>query len=154
MKTLRQVNMKNCRSYFFNSMTNIKNLDTKLLGINQISFTNTDSVVYDIEYFKILDGVNSLYLVFNDVVAYFEFIDENKYLVLAMTDKNREVLENYKELWDEIKNEIETIRGIEPIRYEKDFMYIRFESNDDLRLSKILNIPVCVIIAKSVFPKK
>ena len=26
-----------------------------------------------------------------------------------------------------------------------------FESNDDLPLGKILNIPVCVIIAKSVF---
>ena len=27
----------------------------------------------------------------------------------------------------------------------------RFESNDDLPLSKILNIPVCVIIVKSAF---
>ena len=43
MKTLRQVNIKNCPNYLFNSMTNIKNLDTNLLGINQISFTNTDS---------------------------------------------------------------------------------------------------------------
>ena len=57
MKTLKQVNIKNCPSYFFNSMTNIKNLDTNLLGINQITFTNTDSVVYDTEYFKNSDGV-------------------------------------------------------------------------------------------------
>ena len=49
MKTLRQVNIKKCSNYFFNSMTNIKNLDANLLGINQITFTNTDSVVYDIE---------------------------------------------------------------------------------------------------------
>ena len=33
-------------------MTNIKNLDKNLLSINQISFASTDSVVYDIEYFK------------------------------------------------------------------------------------------------------
>ena len=52
METLRQINIKNCPNHFFNSITNIKNLDTDLLGINQISFTTTDSVVYNIEYFK------------------------------------------------------------------------------------------------------
>ena len=91
-------------------MTNIKNLDTNLLCKNQIAFTNTGSIVYDIEYFKNLDCVNSLYLVFNDVDAYFEYIDENKYLIFTLTDKNREALENYKELWIKIKDEIETIR--------------------------------------------
>ena len=30
-------------------------------------------------------------------------------------------------------------------------MKARFESNDDLPLSKILNIPVCIIIVKTVF---
>ena len=93
MKTLRQATIKNCPNYVFNSMTNIKNLNTNLLGINQITFTNTDSVVYDI-----VDGVNSLCLVFNDVDVYFTCIDENKYLVFALTGKNREALENYKEL--------------------------------------------------------
>ena len=39
-------------------MTNIKLLDTDLLGINQISFTSTDSAVYGIEYFKNPDGVS------------------------------------------------------------------------------------------------
>ena len=151
MKTLRQVNVKNCPNHFFNSMTNIKNLDTDLLTINQMTFISTDSVVYEIEYLKNLDGVNFLYLVFNDVDAYFECIDENKYLVFALTDKNRQALENYKEIWTEIKDEIETIRGIEPIKYVKDFMKIKFESNDDLPLGEILNIPACVITAMSVF---
>ena len=69
MKTLRQISIKNQQNYFFNSMTNIKNFDTNLLNINQISFTSTDSVVVSV--FKNLDSVNSLYLVFNDVDAYF-----------------------------------------------------------------------------------
>ena len=97
-------------------------LDANLLSINQISFTSTDIVIYEIEYFKNLDSVSSLYLVFNDLDAYFEYINENKYLVFALTDKNREALENYRELW----NEIRTIRGIEPFEYEKDVMKIRF----------------------------
>ena len=132
MKTFRQFNIKNCPNYFFNSITNIKNLDTNLLSINQISFTSTDSVVYDIEYFIDLDGVNSLYLVFNDVDTYFEKYNENKYVIFTLANKNREALENYNELWSEIKDEIETIKGSEPIKYEKDFMKIKFESNYDL----------------------
>ena len=47
MKTLRQVNIKNRQKYFFSSMTNVKNFDANLFGINQISFTSTDSVIYD-----------------------------------------------------------------------------------------------------------
>ena len=49
-----------------------------------------------------------------------------------------------------MKNVIETIRGIEPIKYEKDFMKVKFESDNNFPLGKILNIPVCIIIVKSV----
>ena len=86
------------------------------------------------EYFKNLDSVNFLHLVFSDVDAYFECINENKYLVFDLTDKNREALENYKELWNEIKENIRTIRGIEPFEYEKDVKNITFESDYGLPL--------------------
>ena len=32
-----------------------------------------------------------------------------------------------------------------------NFMKIKFESDDDLPFSKIINIPVCVIIVRAVF---
>ena len=35
--------------------------------------------------------------------------NESKYLVFDSTDENKEVLKKYRELWDGIKNEIETI---------------------------------------------
>ena len=35
--------------------------------------------------------------------------NKSKYLVFDSTDKNKEVLKKYRELWDGIKNEIETI---------------------------------------------
>ena len=139
-------------------MTNIKNFDLNLLSINKISFEkNTDCVIY--EYFKNLDSENSLYLFFNNTDAYIEYNpaeddNETKYLVFPFTGKNREALENYTELWDEMKDQIATISGDNPIEYGKDFMNARFESNDDLPLSKILNIPVCIIIVKSVFQKE
>ena len=64
----------------------------------------------------------------------------------------KKVLENYKKLWDEIKEEIRTIKGgIEPFEYVKDYMRIRFESDNGLLLNKILNIPACVMIVRSFF---
>ena len=36
------------------------------------------------------------------------------------------------------------------IQYGKDFMDIKFNTDDDLPLSKIINIPVYVIVVKSV----
>ena len=65
-------------------------------------------------------------------------------MVFASTDKKIEALENYTELWDEVKDQIKTISGDNPIEYGKDFIKARFESNDDLPLGQILNIPVCV----------
>ena len=129
-------------------MTNIKNFDLNLLSINKISFEkNTDCVIYEIEFFKNLDSENSLYLIFNNVDAYIEYNpteddSETKYLVFPFTDKNGQI--------DKLR-QIETINGDSPIEYGKDFMKGRFESNDDLPLSKILNIPVCTIIVKIVF---
>ena len=121
MKTIIQVNIKNHQNYFFNDMTNIKNFDSSLLIIDQISFKSTDSVTYHIEYIKNLDSSSSLYLVFNNVDAYIEENKGNKYLIFALTDKNKEALENYKELWDEIKYQNETISGNKPIEYKKRF---------------------------------
>ena len=147
------------RHVFFNSITNIRYFDSGLLSIDQVLFRkNIDCVIYEIEYFKNFDGGNSRYLIFNNVDAYIEYNptqndSETKYLVFASTDKNKEALENYTELWDEVKDQIKTISGDNPIEYGKDFMKARFESNDDLPLGKILNIFVCIIVVESVFQR-
>ena len=137
-------------------MTNITNFDPNLLSVDQVSFEkNTGCAVYKVEYFKNFDSANSLYLIFNNVDAYIEYNptendSETKYLVFSSTDKNKVVLENYTELWDKVKDQIKTMSSDNPTEYEKDFIMARFESNDDLPLGKILNIPVCKIVVKSV----
>ena len=79
-------------------MTNIKNFDPCLLNIDQVSFENNDSVIYEIEYFKNLDSLNSLYFFSNNLDAYIKKSGENKYLIFASTDNNGKALENYTEL--------------------------------------------------------
>ena len=68
---------------------------------------------------------------------------------------------NYTEIWSEIKEYTELISGNKVIKYSKNFMKIKFESNDDfslgkiinipVSLGKIINIPVCAIIVRGVF---
>ena len=98
MKTFGKANIKNCQIYFFNSMTNIKNFDPNLLSIDQISFKSTDYDIYGVEYFKNFDNKNSLYLVFNNVDAYIEEYNQDKYLIFVLRDKSKEAIENYTEL--------------------------------------------------------
>ena len=68
-----------------------------------------------------------------------------------MLQKNNNNVEDYAQLWDEIKEQIELITGDKVIKYSKDFIKIRFKINDDLPLNKIINIPVCVVIVSSIF---
>ena len=70
----------------------------------------------------------------------------NKYLVLASIDKNKELLEKYTELWNKINSLIEK-RGNEPGEHGKDYMKIKFSSDDNLPLS----CHILTIIVRSIF---
>ena len=48
-----------------------------------------------------MNSLNSLYLVFDNLDAYIEDSGEDRYLIFALTGKNRIMLENYTELWSE-----------------------------------------------------
>ena len=72
--------------------------------------------------------------------------------MFASTNKNKKVLKKYTDVWNEINNQIETQNGGKSIKYKKDLMKIRFDSDDnDLYLGKIESIPVLIIVVKSVF---
>ena len=52
---------------------------------------------------------------------------------------------------DGIKNEIKTINGVKENDHGKDYMKIKFNSDDDLPLSKPLKFHAITIIIRSVF---
>ena len=97
-----------------------------------------------------INSVNPLYLMINEMIGHFEEKNENKYLVLDDVDENKEVSKKYKEVWEGVKKEIETINGGEKIEYGKDYMKIRFKSNDDLPLNKPIKLRLLTIIIRCV----
>ena len=105
-------------------MINIKDFDSNLLKIDKKSYKNIDIyyigyiTMKDSDYVKI-NSVNPLYLIIDKVDGYIEEKNGNKYLTLVSTDKNKEVLIKYTELWDEVKN-LTKYNSIKAGKYEKD----------------------------------
>ena len=91
-----------------------------------------------------------MYLIINEVDGYIEEKNRSKYLVFDSTDENKEVLKKYTELWDRIKNEAEAIIGRKEGKYGKDFMKIKFDTDDDITLNKHLKLHLLTVIVRSV----
>ena len=157
MGNIKQINIKNQTCYFFNDMINIKDFDPNLVKIGKKSYKNIG--IYHIRYITIksisdcenINSVNPLNLMIGEVDGYIEENNGNKYLTFAFTDKNKKVLQKYTKLWDKIKYHIQTINSGKSGKYEKDYMKIKFNSNDDLPLNKTLKLHMLTIIVRSVF---
>ena len=152
METVKQINIKNRIYYFYNDMINITNFDPILLKINRKSY------IYNIGYIiikKIDDceniySVNSLYLWVNHASGYIEEKGVNKYLIFDSTDESNELLKKYNDVWSGIKNKIKEISSGE-CDDEKDYMKIKFNSDDNLPLNKPLKFHNMTITIRSVF---
>ena len=94
--------------------------------------------------------MNPLYLLVNHASGHIAEKNGNKYLMFDSTDENKELLKKYNNVWNGIKNQIETVRS-GGCDYEKDYMKIKFNSDDDLPLNKPLQFHMITIIMRSVF---
>ena len=137
-------------------MINVKKFDSNLLKTDKKSYKDTG--IYNIGYItstKIDDyeniySVNPLYLTIAHASGYIEEKGVNKYLVFDSTDENKELLKKYNDVFNGIRNKIKKISGNE-CDYEKDYMKIKFSSDDDLPLNKQLKFHNMVITIGSVF---
>ena len=156
MGEVKQINIKNRTYYFYNDMINIKNFDPILLKIDRKSYK--DIGIYNIGYITIkkiddcenIYSVNPLYLLVNHANGYIEEKGVNKYLIFDSTDENKELLKKYNDVWNGIKNKIEEVSSGK-CDYEKDYMKIKFNSDDDLPLNKPLKFHNMTITIRSVF---
>ena len=67
--------------------------------------------------------------------GYFEEINRNKYLTLVPTNKNKENIKKYKELWIKIRYLIRSITK-DSNDYDKKVMKLKFKLYDELPLNK------------------
>ena len=142
-------------------MIDIKKFYPDLLKIDKKSYK--DIGIYNIGYItiKIIDdyeniySVNPLYLTITHACGYIEEKGVNKYLVfnsmeLHSTDENKELLKKYNDVFNGIRNKIKKMSG-NGCYYEKDYMKIKFNSDDDLPLNKQLKFHNMIITIRSAF---
>ena len=106
---------------------------------------------YENDDYENIYSVNFLHLIIGEVDGHIEEKNGSKYLVFDSADENKEVLKKYTELWDGITNKIKTINGGKKGEYGKDFMKIKFDTDDNLPLNKPLKLHMLTIIVRSVF---
>ena len=156
MGVVKQIDIKNWTCYFYNGITNIKNFDPILLKIDKKSYK--DIGIYNIGYITIkkiddcenIYSVNPLYLLVNHANGYIEEKGVNEYLIFDSTGENKELLKKYKDVWDGITDKIKKLSSAK-CDYEKDYMKIKFNSDDDLPLNKPLKFHNMTITIRSVF---
>ena len=156
MGEIKQINIKNWTYYFYNDIIDINNFDARLLKIDKKSFKGIG--IYNVGYITIkkidecknIHSVNPLHLIIAHANAYIEGKGANKYLVFDSTNGNRELLKKYNDVFNGIRDKIKEISSGEG-DYEKDYMKIKFNSDDNLPLNKPLKFHNTTITITSVF---
>ena len=132
MGTIKQIDIRNRAYYFYDDMINVKHFDVRLLRI------------HDCEN---IYSVNPFYLLINHAIGYIEENRVNKYLIFNSTEKNKELLKN--DIWNGIRDKIKKISCVK-CDYEKDYMKIKINSDDNLPLNKQLKFHNKTITIRSV----
>ena len=155
MREVKKIKIKTQTYYFYSDIIDIKNFNAGLLKIDKKSYKGIG--IYNIGYItkkKIDDcekiySVNPLYLLISHASGYIEEKGVNKYLVFDSVDENKEFLKKYNDVFNGIRdsNKINSNEW----DYEKDYMKIKFNSDDDLPLNKPLKFYLMTITIKSVF---
>ena len=106
-----------------------------------------DIRIYYLRYEK--NSVNPLYLRIIDMKGQFKKgKSDNVWYLIIFGDAD--VLRKLENIWESIRANIEeNTDGI--VQYNKDYMKIKFESNDNLPINNIVNMYQVTIIIRSVF---
>ena len=92
-----------------------------------------------------------MYLIFGKVDGFIEEKNGSKYLVFDSTDENKKIFKKYTEVWDMTKIEIVAMNGSKASECGKDFLKIKFTTDDDFPLNKLLNLNVLTIVVRNDF---
>ena len=156
MVTTEQLNIKNRTYYFCNDLINLKDFDPNLLKLDKKS--SMDISVYYIGYVTKkpeynIDSVNPLYLLISELDGFIEEKEGSKYLNISLKFNNNDVLVKLAEVWSGINDQIKKINNGSVGEYNKDYKKIKFDSDDNLPLHKILKFRVLTIIIRNIFEK-
>ena len=88
----------------------------------------------------------------NRIKGHFEEVDGDKYLIIS--SENGDIMQKYQEVFDGIKEIIKKINDFgQPIKYDDNYMKIKFNTDDNIPQNKIIYFPKITIIIRSITKK-
>ena len=151
----RKLNIERKTYYFYDDLIDIKNFNSNNLKLDKKCVLSND-VCY-IGYIAKkpqynISSVNLLYLMIRKIKGHFEEVVEDKYLIIS--SDNGGIMQKYHEVFDGIKEIIKKINDYSyPIKYDDNYMKIKFNTNDNILLNKIIYFPTITIAIRSVTQK-
>ena len=121
MGTVKHINIKNRTYCFYNDIIDLENFDAGLLKIDKkshkdISIYNIGSVTKKkINDSNNISSVNPLYIGITRVNGYIEEKGMDKDLIFDSTDKNKELLKKYINVFNGIRDKIKEVNNNECI---------------------------------------
>ena len=117
--------------------------DLDIYNIGYVTFKKIGDC-YDV------NSVNPLYLRTDNASGYIEQINEDKYLVFDVRDENKELLKRYDDVFNGIMGKIKKIDD-DWLEYSKNYLKIKFSSDDNLPLNKPLKFYNMTVTIRCVF---
>ena len=157
MRTTKEINIKNRTYYYYNDVIDLDDFDESKINVDKKDFNDRDIYYLGYEYKKkitecnIIRSVNPFYLRVVDIKGQFEKgKDDAWYLVISDKD---DVYKKLVDIFESIKNEI-TEKTWDALEYDKDYIKIKFESNNIFPTDKDVNIHLATIVIIANFAKE
>ena len=150
MGSTKEINIKDRTYYFYSDIIDLKTFNSKNLKLDKKTYKNLD--IFNIGQVTIkkigdcydVNSVNPLYLRINDASGYIKEDWTDKCLLFDSTDENKELLKKYNDVFNGLIDKIKKIDD-DWLEYTKDYMKIKFNSDDILPLNKQLTFHTIVV---------
>ena len=152
MGELKQINIKNRTYYFYSDIIDLDEFDESKIKVDKKDFNDIDIYYLGYEHKKkisecnVINSINPFYLRTVDMNGQFEKgKDDAWYLIISDDD----VFKKHVDIFESIKNKV-TEKTWDAVEYDKDYMKIKFESNNILPASKDVNIRMATITIRAI----
>ena len=152
MGELKQINIKNRTYYFYSDIIDLDEFDESKIKVDKKDFNDIDIYYLGYEHKKkisecnVINSINPFYLRTVDMNGQFEKgKDDAWYLIIS----NDDAFKKHVDIFESIKNKV-TEKTWDAVEYDKDYMKIKFESNNILPASKDVNIRMATIIIRAI----
>ena len=145
MGELKQINIKNRTYYFYNDIIDLDEFDGSKIKVDKKYFNDIDIYYLGYEHKKkisecnLINSVNPLYLRIADTNGQFKKGKDDVWYLIISGDES-------------IKNKI-TEKTWDVVQYDKDYLKIKFESNNIFAADKDVNIHLATIIISAIFAR-